>query len=324
MRGDLAKEGIHYPRGPFKGHDYHHIIVGLLGEARLMPRSIVRKHPGDRRILRAAKAFVEKAMSDAKVQGHHTVVFSTERLVTKQKEDLIHRLAFLNEVASSVMPVFYVREPAANYASQMQQAAKNTGRFLLPFEMRPLRKRITEFERLFSERPIVRGFSRQMLVDGDISRDFFSAVLKSDLKPKPFTSNTSMSLEAAYLLMKVGRFARQHGLEDDRDVMRQLTHRVRVFDRTASGYSRCDIKEDLKQEIRRAAVDHVWLKDEYGIVFPDVDYANVAPVSEETRQKYLAPEDVADIDPDKVMQFMFDIVGVSGIKGLKRLSQLMK
>jgi len=281
-RAALLAQGLLYPENPpgcpFNNHRM--LLFGFVPFAAL-PRH-VRRHARYRpETLQADyRAFLDHLGAQVAAARPPAVLLSSEslfrRLDAGGRRSLGAALAPLGEVTVAA----YLRRPSDYFLSSLQQRLKQSadlGALRVPSARRVLESYARGFGR-DALRP--RVYDRRLLEGGDIVRDFFAAHLPAlaaaaaALVPER-TVNASASAEA----MDIQRRYRQAfhpgaddvSTDDSTGLMRAL-RRAEL----AAGAAKPRLRPEIAERLDYARADPLWLRDAWGLVFPDFDYARLA------------------------------------------------
>lgn len=299
-REALAEQSVLYP--VFDPNAVaHHLLIALCEEDARIPPHVVEPY-GSIEMTRAKaaealfrlRAEVEKSRPDTLVLSSETFVFGLRR---PAKERLAR---LLRSMSDDILPIVYVREPAALYRARLLQKMR-IAVATLPPEPQAIREAIEETEATFGK-VSVRAFDSQQLQGGDIVTDFVSRFLSHRVDPSQVPGrrdNPSLSAEVALCISRFRALvaADRDWYEDPRST-RLIRHLLAVEkDDPPSGQVR--LQPGLAEAIRRSSVDYLWLRDRYGIVFPELDYASIdgAPVAPDWQEQPL--EGLIEVDRDR-------------------------
>ncbi len=304
MRDQLARHGILYPSSNENDVRFHHILTALFGTHEGLTRSLRKRFTSIEEPRKLGLAFLRAATETALSTGAHTIVLSSEVIFPSHERQIANFHPHLAALGADIEPVVYVREPADLYKSRLQQKSKDCS-FRPPYPLRTLRPELEEIATVFGVRPVVRSYHRDHLKSRDVVTDFCAHVLGLDtaaLDIPEVHENTSMSAEAVFALLMLGEGAAAGAWRDDVRV-RSLRDRLRWCPTGSSGVSPVRLKPQLVADIRAAAVDYVWLRDAYGISFPELDYASISGANVERLTDYKSPADVMEIDPQALAAY---------------------
>ena len=308
-RDRLLEHGILYPQ-PTRGHVHNLLLCHMLPDERY-PTLVADNH-GDLQTCREAGAREYQALLERSDRGDITdIVLSSENVGTRlfRAEDYAALAAALRELSAEITPLFYVREPAAHYLSYLQQGLKSSviPRKPHPMQMRGIYDAIAEG---FGQAPLVRCFARDQLVNGDILDDFFATFLPGRLEVGEITAerdNETLSAEGMIVLNHI-----RATLAGDKDGHRdELTNMFISLIREAEAI-RPTTKPRLTERVRDAIIaasdELLWLRDELGVSFTDVDYGRISgtPIPPEIRD--LPLEELFSVDEAKCDQLAEDVM----------------
>jgi hypothetical protein len=225
------------------------------------------------------RRFWELLGNDIRRYSPHTVIISAEQLFRDFSD--ISRLPLselLGQYFSDVQVIAYIRSPAPDYLSNIAQQIR-AGFRVIPPRLRKIRRTIEYYQLQFPGCVALHPFDRQQLVGGDIVQDFISryippAVSMLEVK-KAGSANTSLPWPLLVGLEQIRRRA-QPDLEAP-----SLATRARIYmaikfyawSPARKLESRVRLRPEVEDFIRRSAVEHLWLKQQFGIVFADLDYS---------------------------------------------------
>lgn len=246
------------------------------------------------------KRFWNALMEDVEEHSPETVILSCEWYFTDfTKYSRISLCEFLGKYFSTVTLVAYIRSPAPDYLSRLAQRIRTANPVPVP-GARQIRATIEYYQTQFPGCVQVHPFDRRQLRGGDILHDFISRYIPealpaiAQLKHRPF--NASLPWPLLRALQKIRELAQSgSGL---------CTYSTRArIDWAAADYLRLHpdekkydvrLQTDVEAYIRSSAVDYLWLKEQFGVEFPDLDYAQIESVP--------CPY-AADIKLDRIVDF---------------------
>jgi hypothetical protein len=273
-RAQLLEKGVLYPDGG-PGRENHRFLTPLFKAEDRVERSIRQAYGFDRaRMLAGAEALWEAIRREAERTRPKLLVLSTEHLfagaTAEGFRELRRRLA---QMSGDVDLVLYFREPAAHFASTVQQAIKTGQR---PFMLRPdwLQGSIPELEAAFGRSIAACVADRDQLVGGDIVRDFIARFVSPVVGPveaQATVLNESISPEVAAILdsFRRGRYPDWPRQMPDFHSLRRVLARVEALAPRAAGGR---LRPEIAAACRAGARDALWLRERYGIVFSGLDY----------------------------------------------------
>jgi hypothetical protein len=274
-RDALMAAGVLYPKADIP--PAHHVLAAVMFDQGRAPRHVYDWHDGPD----GARAHGLTLLANLAEQIARTkpdlVILSSEALTNEKvtRQDFERLFALLRPLATEIEPVFYVREPASDYLSLMQERGKLSRRPMAPC-IRPVRRILEDLATVAGRAPTVLPFERAQLAGGDIVSDFARRFLDGRIEPSALprkSDNVSFSGEALAIAMELrGILSREEdGVRDD--FAARFLPLLRKADQ--QGYRPIALKPDVAQAIRRAASDFIWLRDQYGIVFDALDYGSI-------------------------------------------------
>jgi hypothetical protein len=271
----LKAGGVIYPRGRHGFVHNHHTLLPLVFTGQhLAPHIRERMGPDMARAQRLAQSYKEKLLTEIARHRDCDFVLSGESYLRPFLDDEADRMR--NLVHSFGMPVdvhVYLREPSSHYVSLLQQRLKSSS------GLRPLRPvsvtaGLRTYRDISENRLRIRLFDRKLLHNGDVVQDFLAWTGLNrieGLKAAP-ALNESMSAEAMDVLTTLGASDRD-GTRIGRSRQRRIRIKVRRLDAQIPGATKPRLLPDAQARLIRQGSDLLRLRDEFGIVFPDLDYA---------------------------------------------------
>jgi len=188
----------------------------------------------------------------------------------------------LREIADEIHLVAYLRSPDQLFLSRLNQKMRKMRK--LPRVMEGYyRKSILSCASGKFDRISLRVFDRSQLAKSDIVSDFietFVPELTEGIdRSKIRRTNESVSTEAMALLQELktsNGFA--SGLPARR-LRGRVDRLVRTADAALEGATRPSLHRPVSDAIIARSADLLWLRDQHGITFPDVDYSRVGAPS---------------------------------------------
>lgn len=275
----LLARGVLYPRA-VRGASHAWLVLPLDFE-RQAPRLILRKFRGDAALAHAAHEREWAHLADQIQKTRpEKVVLSTEYLVDRLTPDLAP--AFRDRLAtlfSKVTVVAYVRQPSLWYFSNLQQHLRYQDDLLPPAPV-ALRADLEVWEKTFPGAVRVRPYDRAQLVGGDIVADFLQEILgmapDSLTLNAPRRTNEGLSAEGAQLIQDFRR-AVCPGFVGRSLLSSNFHANLRRSEPTVPQTAKARLRPEVAAWLDAASVDLLWLRDRYGVVFPQIDYATIAP-----------------------------------------------
>lgn len=278
----LLARGVLYPRVPDPSFNNHRLLlVGTTGLRRL-PRHIRRGYTEPE--LEARKAEFLRA-TRAALRGHdpRALVLSAESLFRNFSAEgqrvLMAGLGKIGVRPDNTTVVAYVRRPADRYLSGLQQHLKASWK-VAPPEPAHYRANLEQYEQLFGNKALsVVPFRREALAGADIVTDFLARFLapwgveRAAMAPVGAVNET-LSAEG----VDIQRAYREtfHREDDDRHTPDSL----RMFKALQEidgelGMARPRLAGGIADLVDYAAADPLWMRDRFGVEFPDFDYARL-------------------------------------------------
>lgn len=230
------------------------------------------------------RRFWAALLDDIKKHDPHTVILSAEQLF-KDYSALSHMPMgdFFRNYFSTVTVVAYIRSPVPDYFSRLAQRIR-TGNPIPAPSCRPIREVISFYSSQFPGSVEVHPFDRKQLRGGDILHDFISRYIPPALPAVLGTKNRALNSSLPWSLLSVLQQIRQITQPDRQPP--NLSTKARI-NQAIKDYLHLypnepiyeiGLKPDVVEYISRSAIDHLWLREQFGVEFSDLDYALIAPL----------------------------------------------
>jgi hypothetical protein len=301
----LAERGVLYPVPPELGGRNHKIFATLTGPTGKLPRHMTQLV--DTRTAAARMAQVQDGIA-AQVAARRPdlLLMSSETMFTTIRRGYGARLrAALTRFDAHPRFVAYLRRPSERYASGLQQHLTASATMLRP-RAPNYRQHIESYERVFGKGCLsLHLFHRSALAEGDVVSDFAIRYLADhgvDPAGLVQVGEVNVGLSAESMLLMQAFRARFHAGNDDRKTRdsKQLRQYLRTADE-AVGAGRPQLRPEIAERVDYASDDPLWLRDRFGIEFPDFDYARLE--AKRLARAVPPPATLADIvlvDPDRL------------------------
>lgn len=203
------------------------------------------------------------------------VLLSSEQFfVPRSAEDIAHLNNQAQLIAQQSEIVAYLRSPASMVVSSTQQSLKRVRPIFKP-KQDYFFSTIAPLKEHFGGEVSLNIFDRPLLKDGDFLADFMSkyvpevdvGTLKNDIGGL----NETHSAEAMAILMDL----KAHRLPQGHNYQALIAEVRRADDRIKSPTKPKMSSEAAQAFINFRARDLFWLRDECGLVFPDIDYGAI-------------------------------------------------
>ena len=303
-RNFLADREILYPETLHIKYSHHYFSALHFDELERWPSVVNRMGYSVDRARAAARE--EWSNLERQIATHRPsfLVLSTETLFSAYNEaEAARARAHLGSLKTDLRVCAYIRSPISRYLSLVQQNLKSCRDLVQPSASRTvdiLRSNSDVFAR-----PVeARIFSRSKLKDGDVVADFIDWTdLPLDALPESSERNSSMSAEAMAVLMQIAPEVRP---KDDAAVRenRFLRNALDVADQRLGGATRPHLKPEIADFLNRRNTELTELRDEYGIVFDDVDYDLVGRLEGVRRPKVERISDLCEYDEDRARELL--------------------
>lgn len=279
---ELLRQGVLYPRVPDPTFNNHRLLLVGTTALKKLPRHIRRNYSESDLDLRKTD-FLRAVRADLRAHAPRALVLSAESLFRNFSADgaraLMAGLGKLGVEPGNTTVVAYVRRPADRYLSGLQQHLKASWK-ITPPEPAHYRANLEQYERLFGTKAVsVVPFRRESLIGADIVTDFLTRFLapygveRSRMAPVGAV-NESLSSEGVDI-QRAYRAAFHHA-DDDRHTpdSLQLFKTLQDID-AALGMTRPRLVEGIAELVDYASTDPLWMRERFGVEFPDFDYARL-------------------------------------------------
>ena len=308
-RDRLGRQGILYPRAPLFSDSQNFLVAGVEARRHALPRMIRTAFEG--RMDQIGPTFarwmrdMEASIASARPE---TMVLSSEWLFGLRGEQKFDRLAeLLRRFGDRIEVVAYVRRPADQYLSTVQQTLKGS-HAIRPLSAVRYRTPLEGFARVADAIRVVR-YDRSDFPGGDIVRDFRETFLPgAELGETPGggAANASISAEGMAILAGYRRANHRKSRRRFTPDTDRLIAAIRDADAAIGGEVRPRLRPEVAAAIDAASADVLWLRDTYGIVFDGLNYDRVGPASDtedaapgaaKPRRREVA--EICVVDPDR-------------------------
>jgi hypothetical protein len=144
----------------------------------------------------------------------------------------------------------------------------------------------------------VLAFDPAVLGGGDVVSDFARRFLAEWLDPALIPAgrrHASLSAEASLVLARL-RAEVAPGRDWQPEPKSRGVARHLEWLEARDGAPRARLRPGIAEAIRRASADYLWLRDRYGIAFPEIDYAAVDGTALPEGMAALPHEGIVEID----------------------------
>jgi hypothetical protein len=282
-RGPLSEAGVLYPMPPsFLSNSTNHnsLASGFGSEDRVL-RGLKHKIQGS--TLTTSDIFdryCREIVSQIDKMIPHTIIISGEALFRPlDGPEADPFVKFVKSISNNISVCVYTRRPSEYYLSSMQQKLKASHFLRTPRPLR-IRDRIESFRRAFGDVVSLRLYDKDNLRNQDVVSDFIHEYLPEIV---PFgglvptiRSNEGISAEGMALLQSFrqynfpkaeGHFNRETNL---------LIDKIRSISATCDFKTRAELLPEVREFVDHSTLDLIWIRDEYGIEIPDLDYSKIS------------------------------------------------
>ena len=298
QREQLIEHGTLYPT-PKHIPYVHHFLPVLIEDPDKIAQHTLNRMGFDPMACKAMAqdelALVRRQVDEARPRQ---IILSSEsmfRNFSPAKFDHLKRI--LAELGDEVRVVAYLRNPADHYMSRAQQQLRIRAEIVRPDPNRTIGP-LTAYRAAFGEAFECRVYDRKTLTDGDVIRDFWDcAGLDPALMP-PETSgdNSSISAEAMSVFLRINPPTDARTPDEAREHSRRR-RAVLEADAELPGATKPRLRPEVRDYIIRANTELLQQRDEFGLVFPGIDYSVVGKGVPSQTPAFSRVEELCDLDP---------------------------
>lgn len=297
----LRERGILFPL-TYWDQANHRILWPLVFGTESLNPSVKQRMGGTHgAVIRAAREDLAYVQAQITKYSPSTVVISTESFCrTLSSEDACRLHDLCGNLASQVNFYCYVREPVSRALSVAHQNLRKGARIKLPAPNH-YKKLLSSYHSAFPGRVTARAFLTPDDKSFDTYADLAAAAVPDALcvleGAAPLRPNVTMSAEAMVIAQRI---ATEYAVSNQQPAIFQTVETLRRIDAVFEGYSRPRPQHGFAEAVLRANQDLEWLRDVFGVKFPDIDYRLVGTASEIELPKHLQVEDICLVDSDRL------------------------
>lgn len=322
-QSSFLKQGILYPRMAWQ--EGHHLMLALIQDD--VPPDLLRHFDDDRaRMVGAARTAFARLRRDIARHKPETVVLSSELFFYTDAERCRRLRTLLGEIEATIVTCAYVRAPAGHYLSQLQQMSKYSSDVLPPQPL-SVRRNIETIEEAFGKPMLLRAYDPPGLRHGDVTADFVAEVIGRELPDgvRTLRRNATHSAEAmsiSVLMRRTVAAARNGSLHPEHQLMLRL---LRDLEAEIGGASKPRLRPEVADAVTRASTELLWLRDERGIVFGDVDYRAIDGSMPDHVRGMREIEQICELDPGRRDRLIARLLqtGLEAKLKMDRVSQVL-
>jgi len=288
----LMQHGVYYPK-IVKPTTSHHLLQALFRSKEETAPYLIAECGGYDNMMKLANRSWRKIKQETARKNPKALILSSEMFFGDETGFGQNKFReMLSELSDDIQPIIYIRDPAERYLSNLQQSSRNSGVVRSP-SAELIRKNIEHLESVFDRKLQIRAFQRDQLIDGDIVKDFVSSYLSDYFDPSliPTTrANESISAEAMEISVNFRRVVWPNDNRVSFPKSRKLLSEVERVENTYTTVNKPILRYGIVNQIQRASIDYIWLKDKYEVSFDTMDYAKIdgVPVPYSTEYKNLS------------------------------------
>ncbi|WP_234869871.1 hypothetical protein [Alitabrizicola rongguiensis] len=208
-----------------------------------------------------------------------------------------HLKQLLADLGDEVRVVAYLRNPADHYMSRAQQQLRNRAEIVSPDPNRTIGP-LTAYRAAFGDAFECRVYDRKVLRDGDVIRDFWDyAGLDPNLMPSNADSdNSSISAEAMSVFLRINPPTDAKTPDEAKEHSRRR-RAVLQADADLPGATKPRLRPEIRDYIIRSNTELLQQRDEFGLVFPGLDYSIVGQNVPTQTPTFSRIEELCELDP---------------------------
>jgi hypothetical protein len=296
----LLAQGTLYPTNNYHPNS-HTFLRPLVFPDAPLPRYEIFRFRGnrDKADERASAAFSE-LLQEISSHKPKAVVLSTEYLFDPLNSNSQRRLGMLLEkLGGQAQVVLYIREPASEYLSRVQQILRHSGSFPFPGP-RPCRKIINSYSEVSGVSMTVCGFDSKLMRDGDVLTDFIERFLPEQTKLSVHLNvssrNRSMSAEAMTICQE--RRIKKYPGQDNVVIRSHLPFLCALerLDRSVPGFERPRLHKEVRDLVNARSIELLWLRSTHGLVFPETPYSSIGAHTHIDANRFRNVRDICYVD----------------------------
>ena len=302
-RDILEQAGILYPKVGSK-NDHSMLLPAILDDQELLGNLNRRSPEGRATGAEESRALWRTLADDVATSRNQILLLSSEFIFGLRPQSLERFLSRLRVLSDNIEVIVYLRDPCDHYLSSAQQVLKYGASVKDPRSIQNYGHKLRRLDLFFPDRVRRKVYSRDLLVQGDVSIDLLSELLTpehlSELDISPSISNSSMSSEAMALLRKFNIVN-----WGERRIVGSPMNKVilkGISELEAKGsYTKAVLRPEIHDIVTGIHVqDMLWIKEHYGLRFAGFNYA-AAPIEalsdeKDSRLSQLEVEDIVTYD----------------------------
>ncbi len=232
--------------------------------------------------------------------AHKLLLLSAEGLFCRPSDPYFRTK--IADICDKVTVVAYLRSPASRFLSQINQKLRMLNSFSLP-PAEYYRPVIEGYREAGFETISLNVYDRKRLRSGDIVDDFCYKHLQTTnlqlTRGRHEKSNVSISSEALVVLSEILSPLNYSSLFS-RDSRFKLIKFLRRADEMLGSPLRPSLKQDVEAALVARSTDLLWLREEYGVLFDDVDYDIIGATGMPDLSIMSKLEEFCHIDQDRI------------------------
>lgn len=305
-RGYLNQQRVLYPQGAINPKN-HVILPAACAPKNAVPRYIQYRCDNEGLDINSEfEAWVD-GIKSAKAENEYSFAVMSSELIFGGSESSLARISeVLYKLFDEIELVLYIRRPSAYYLSSLQQKLKASHALKQP---KPVvyRKQIDSLRRHISDTVNIHVYDEAVRSYGGIGEHFYRQYVDSGgtVPTNDNNVNTSISGEAMSILhsfrLLIYPDQDDQFTPDSEDVFRRL----KSIDRHTSGFKPPELHAGVRRCIDESSIDLLWLRDECGLIFDEVDYQVIPQANNLVANKV---DDVCPVDIERRELLLMNLI----------------
>lgn len=250
---------------------------------------------------------IPKALADLEAQIKQSkprkVIISSEMIFYALSCDTDGRLRNrLLSLSNDIRLIAYFRRPSRYYLAVAQQQLKNACTIPRPKPME-LRKHIENWEKSMMCPMTALCYDRSALNGADITSDFLHRVLDSEelaeLDIPIISSNETLSAEAMEVIQDYRRAIYPESNDERFEDNNALRKALAALEPSVRPSTKPQLHAEIAEYIDYSSTELLWLRERYGVTFPDLDYARIADRAPPNLADKLRVSDICPVDSER-------------------------
>ena len=275
-RADIRQYGCMYPEN-LQIIGRHHWLLPLIFDDPMRAPSVVNRMGFS--VEAAKKAALEEwdnLLGQLEGVDVSNLILSSEVLFfSGNQEEAARARKYLQSLTDDIQVLAYIRSPVKRYLSRVQQGLKSNNKIFQPTGSNII-KVLESYKQFFGQPVRTRVFERSKLRNEDVVADFVdwaSLPIPEDVLPK-MQSNESVSAEGMAVLHEMAADSFPTN-KKELWMKRKLFKGVLMADRSIESPTQPKLKPEISEFLTAQCTELPKLRDQYGLVFEDIDYSSI-------------------------------------------------